>query len=93
VDSDNDLPSGRGGERMHCALRFFAMRKVRLKFFCPVTKEPIPWEVAGDVSGLAKRWSEAVRLSCPHCHGEHSFCYREAYIEAAISDASAEPAR
>jgi hypothetical protein len=63
---------------------------MRLKFFCPVTKEPITSEIPGDASSLAKRWSEQVRLPCPHCEGDHSFCFREAYIEAAVLDASSE---
>jgi len=71
---------------MRCALRFSTMRKVLLKFFCPVTKEPIEREIPGDVASLARRWSEKIRLACPHCVGEHSFCFREAYIERAVPD-------
>jgi hypothetical protein len=69
---------------MHRAPRFSAVRKVLLKFFCPVTKEAIEWDVPGDIASLAKRWSEEIRLACPHCGGEHSFCFREAYIEGAV---------
>jgi hypothetical protein len=55
------------------------MAAVKLRFFCPVHKGPLSTNVeeAGD---LASRWSEELRLSCPHCNGEHTFVLREAYI-------------
>jgi hypothetical protein len=58
------------------------MTDVVLTFFCPVTKGRVEWDVPQDAKGLAMQWSKIVRLDCVHCKGEHSFSFREAYVEA-----------
>jgi hypothetical protein len=58
---------------------------VVLTFFCPVSKGAVEWDTPHDLHTLVKQWSSVVRLSCPHCKGEHSFSFREAYVEAAIA--------
>jgi len=72
------------------------MSDVVLTFFCPVTKGPIEWDTPHDVKTLVTHWSKSVRLPCPHCSSEHSFSFREAYVEAVITrlekQAKAKPA-
>ena len=58
------------------------MSAVSLTFFCPVTKGRVEWDVAHDAKALTLRWSNIVRLACAHCKGEHTFSFREAYVEA-----------
>jgi hypothetical protein len=60
------------------------MSDVVLTFFCPVTKGMVEWDVPHDAKTLATHWSKTVRLPCAHCRGEHSFSFREAYVEAVI---------
>jgi hypothetical protein len=60
------------------------MAEVVLTFFCPVTRGRVEWDVPHDAKQLSRQWSTVVRLSCHHCKGEHSFSFREAYVEAMV---------
>jgi hypothetical protein len=60
------------------------MSEVVLTFFCPVTKGRVEWDVPHDAKELTRQWSTVVRLACDHCKGEHSFSFREAYVEAMV---------
>jgi hypothetical protein len=60
------------------------MSDVVLTFFCPVTKGKVEWDTPHDAKTLATHWSKIIRLSCCHCKGEHTFSFREAYVEALI---------
>jgi RNase P subunit RPR2 len=54
---------------------------------CPITKSPIWTRIATDVRSLTKAWHSNIVVACPHCKETHKYRVREAFAEAAISDA------
>ncbi len=58
-----------------------------LYVLCPITKGLIFTRVATDVRSLRKAWHSEIAVACPHCRETHKYKVREAFAEAAISNA------
>jgi hypothetical protein len=54
---------------------------------CPNTRSSIRTDIAIDVWTLAKAWHSKIKVPCPHCSEVHRYRVREAFVEAAISNA------
>jgi hypothetical protein len=59
-----------------------------LTVLCPSTRTAIRTPMAADVRTLAGSWHSKIRVSCPHCGVLHTYRVCEAFVEAAISNAS-----
>jgi hypothetical protein len=58
-----------------------------LSVLCPITKSSIWTPIATDVRSLTKAWHSKIEVACPYCKAIHMFKVREAFAEAAISNA------
>jgi hypothetical protein len=79
--SDGEMGKEEASGRVRVGVSVGAVMPVVLTFYCPVTKGTITWDMPHDAKTLAAHWSKVVRLPCPHCKGEHSFSFKEAYVE------------
>ena len=47
---------------------------------CPMTGEPIRFELDTSYRRLAKTWDKKLKIDCPHCRRVHEMKVREAFI-------------
>ncbi|HEY2135064.1 MAG TPA: hypothetical protein VGH49_04200 [Xanthobacteraceae bacterium] len=59
---------------------------MNLNFKCPSTKEPIITATPTSFTIVQENWSRVISQKCPHCGEQHSFRFREAYLDAVLHD-------
>jgi hypothetical protein len=56
-----------------------------LSAICPTTRKRLSTGIHTDSITLAKVWSSAIPVKCPHCGKRHAIKVREAYVESTLS--------
>jgi hypothetical protein len=64
-----------------------------LHFRCPATNKVIRFEERTDSDDLALMWSKPLKLHCPYCPDNHSFLFREAYVEMVLEPRQSVPSK
>ncbi len=59
-----------------------------LMLTCPRTGLTIATTIKVDAGDLVKSWHSSVSVDCPHCHHEHEFSIRDAFMDMILQHPS-----
>ena len=55
-------------------------------FRCPKTNLPIVTNMPTAFKVVQENWSKVISQQCPHCSQNHTFQFREAFVDAVLRD-------
>jgi hypothetical protein len=88
--STGSSPAGRRRLRDALAAPALWMERAmsQLMFTCPKTRRRAPTGVDTDVKSLRLTWAKTLKVNCSLCGGVHEISVREAFVQAALHDAT-----